>query len=294
MNSFGNCSSCHNELNLDKLCANKIKAHELKVREFCAEELSSPKLCSDQLISRKIDAQSACITDLSATNICTQNVTATNMGVSNLVANNLCVPGEFKVANLLNCTKYEATAVYSANTAYTLGNLLNFNNILSNPSGALTTSPTTYTAPVSGNYIVMFQIDQQNMIPDPNFGPILGVPVANPQIILNSVIHREQYSSYLTFFNQQRSTMTALVRMNAGDLLQFKYKVLAVQQATGVTEIVGTVDLLGNGSESDQSIVKIELLSVNCGTGPSVPCAPSIPCQPCTPLTCIPGAGCSS
>lgn len=285
--------NCRNELNLDKLCAKKIKACKMCVKDinidntFCARDVSSPKICAGSLITDKLDANRACIKSLNVTDECVQNLTATNMGVVNLVANNLCVPGELK-ANVKICSKYEATAVYSSNTTYTLGGLLNFNNILSNASGALSTTPTAYKAPVAGNYIVMFQIDQQNLIPDPAFGPILGVPVANPQIILNGVIHRELYSSYLTFFNQQRSTMTALVRMNANDIMNFKYKVLAVQQATGVTEVVGTVDILGNGSADDQSIVKIELISVECDNGGTTPCAPVTPCAPCVPEQCTP------
>jgi hypothetical protein len=77
-----------------------------------------------------------------------------------------------------------------------------------------------------------------------------------------------------------------MVKMNVGDLLQFKYKVLAVNQASGITEILGTVDVLGNGSEDDQSIIKIELLSVDCPNG--APCSPNVDCSPCTPMQCVP------
>ncbi len=292
------CGCCRDELNLDKLCAKKIKACEISVKELelhntlCAQELSSPRVCTELLMAKKADVNSSCVTDLNVMNECVQNLTAVNLGAVNLRANNLCVSGELK-AKVRVCSQYEATAVYSANTTYTLGNLLNFNLILSNSSGALSVAPTTYTAPVSGNYIVMFQIDQQNLIPNPAFGPILGVPVANPQMLLNGIVHRETYSSYLSFFNQQRSTVTALVKLNVGDQLQFKYKVLALQEATGVTEVVGTVDILGNGSTDDQSIVKIELLSVNCENGPIL-CEPVVPCQPCIPqqcTPCVPGNG---
>ena len=204
--------------------------------------------------------------------------------------NDLCIAGTFSGNLPLNCSRYEATAVYSSNTTYNVGDFLNFTNILSNPSGALTSGPSKYTAPVSGNYIVMLQIDQQNLIPTPAFGPVLGVPVANPQLYRNGILHREQYASYLTFFNQQRSTLTALVKLNKGDELQFKYKVLALNQSSGVSEVVGTVDILGNGSEDDQSIIKIELLSVNCPepVPPVVPCEPVVPCAPCQPKQCDP------
>lgn len=286
------CDCCKSELNLDKLCVRKINAHKIKVKElelegaFCAPSLSSPGACLGHLMSDSADVNTACISTLGSQNACIQNLNAPIANLGNVVANNLCVSGELK-AKVKVCSQYEATAVYSAVTTYNLGDLLNFNLILSNPSGALSASPTTYTAPISGNYIVMFQIDQQNLVPNPTFGPILGVPVANPQIILNGTIHRELYSSYLTFFNQQRSTMTALVKLNVGDLMQFKYKVLAVQQSTGVTEVVGTVDILGNGSTNDQSVVKIELLSVDCGNEP-IGCQPVIACAPCTPIQCVP------
>jgi len=286
------CEYCRNELNLDKLCVRKLKACKIKVRDLdlegqlCAPLFSGPSACLSQITSDRADFNNACLGNLSANIACVQNLNTPNANLGNVVANNLCVPGELK-AKIKVCSQYEATAVYSALTTYNLGDLLNFNLILSNASGALTSSPTSYTAKVAGNYIVMFQIDQQNLVPTPAFGPILGVPVANPQIILNGVIHREQYSSYLTFFNQQRSTMTALVRLAVGDVMQFKYKVLAVNQASGITEIAGTVDILGNGSTNDQSVVKVELISVDCANEP-VSCLPVIPCAPCTPKQCVP------
>lgn len=286
------CTCCHNELNLDKLCVKKAKIKKACIRElnlpgtFCAKLLSSPQACIGQIMAQRIDAINSCMTDLNVMNECVQNLTATTIGVSNLIANNLCVPGPLKVANLLNCGKYRANVVYSTLTSYILGTDINFDVILDDPNGNITLAPTTYHVPVSGYYNVNFQFNQQNLVPTAGFGPILGVPTANPQLYVNGILVREVFSSFLSFYQQQKTSLNTILSLKVGDIVQMRYKILALDQLSGVIEVPGTVDSIGDGTDKNTSQFKIHMLSVDCGT--EMPCAPSIPCQPCTPMVCTP------
>lgn len=255
------CDHCKNELNLDKLCVRKINACRIKVKELdikgtlCAEALSSPSLCAGV-------------------------ISAQNAGISNLTANDLCVPGTLKVANLLNCGKYRANVVYSTMTTYTLGNFIDFNMILDDPNGNVTLSPVTYTVPVSGWYEANLQFNQSNLVPSPGFGPILGVPVANPQLYVNGVLYREIFSSFLSFYKQQKTSLNTILPLKVGDIVQMKYNILALDQSSGVINVPGVVDSIGNGTDANTSGFKIHMLSVDCA---DLPCSPSIACIPCMP-----------
>lgn len=283
------CDCCRNELNLDKLCAKKIKVHNLQVKYFCADELSSHKLCVDSAVARDAQFQVSAINTLNANNICNQNLTSTNAGIVNATVNNLCVSGPLQASNLLAYGKYRASATYSKLTTYVLGTLINFDTILDDPNSNLTTSPTTYTVPLSGYYSFSFNIVQQNLVVP---GPILGVPASDLQLYVNGVLARESFSAFLSFFPQQRAVLSGLISLNAGDQVQLKYNVLVIDSVGGLVPLVGTIDNSGNGTEDNSSLFKIHLLSVN---APSIiPCAPVIPCSPSNPLTCVPCNPCES
>ena len=292
MNQWDCDCDCKNQLDLDKLCVKKLKAcwakiKELEVGKFCAEELSSPKLCVDIAVARDAEFQTECVQSLNATNICSQNITATKVGISNLTANEVCVPGTLRAANLVNCGKYRASITYSAPITYTLGNNLVFDTILDDPNGNINLAVSSYTAPLTGYYVLTFKVNQQNLVPFS--GTILGVPVANPEVYVNGNLARELYAPYLSFFNQQKTIVAGMVLLNAGDVITMKYNVLTMDQSSGVVQIPGTIDIQGNSTDFNSSIFMIHLLSVTCT---EIPCAPSIPCVPCQPMTCVPCTPC--
>ena len=292
MNQWDCDCDCRNQLDLDKLCVKKLKAchakiKELEVERFCAEELSSPKLCVDVAVARDGEFQSANINMLNANNICSQNITAANVGISNLTANEVCIPGELKVGNLLNCGKYRAAITYSAPTTYTLGSDLVFDVILDDPNGNINISGSNYTAPVSGYYVLTFKVNQRDLMP--LSGVILGTPIGNPEVYVNGSLARELYAPYLPFFNQQKTIVAGMVLLNAGDVITMKYNVVIQDQSSGVINTPGTILIEGNGTDFNSSIFMIHLLSVTCI---DMPCAPSIPCEPGQPQTCIPCKPC--
>lgn len=312
---------CRNQLDLDKLCCKKIKAHKIRVKELCAEEigsdkicansviskdmstdtlcanklqlngefcaqsLSSPMLCAQQVSATQADLNSACIAKMGADNACIQNLIALNAEVTNLTANQLCVPGPLSVANLLNCGKYRASATYSMLTSYSLGADIDFDVILDDPNGNMLAGPSRYTAPVSGYYSVMLNINEQNLIPSSGFGPVLGVPAANTQLYVNGILYRETYTSFLAFFAQQKAVLSGILLLNAGDVVTMRYNILALNSASGLVSIPGTIDSQGDGTSANSSIFQIHMLSVNC---PDLPCAPSGQCSPCSPMQCVP------
>lgn len=275
---------CKNELTLKKLCVEQICVDNIDIENaLCSPELSSPKVCAQSVVAHDVNAQSACIASLNAPDICSNNINASNMGVSNLVANNACIPGDLRVANLLNCGKYRATVTFGANTLYTLGTPIDWSVILDDPNGNVSLGPTLYTAPLTGYYLVTLQIIQENLLPASG-SPILGTPVALVELLVNGVHARQAYVPYLSFVGSQSSLLTSMISLNAGDSISSDLKVLIVDPILGLVPVVGTVIIDADGSNS-MSLMSIHLMSITCN---NIPCAPSVPCTPCTPMTCVP------
>jgi len=117
-------------------------------------------------------------------------------------------------------------------------------------------------------------------------GPILGVPVANPEVYVNGLLVRESYSPFITFFDTQKVILDSLITLQAGDQVTMKYNILGGSGAP----VTGTVDIVGAGIEDGNSLFKIILISALQGSAPactqcpiiSIPCSPVV--TPCTPL----------
>ena len=291
------CDCCSNELSLDRLCSKKIKACKIWVNDLemqnalCAPVLSSPSVCTGSLITKTADISTACVTQLNATTECVQNLMATTIGTSTLVANPACVPGKLQVGNLLNCGVYRAAAVFSTLTTYTLGTNINFDTVLDDPNNNVTTSPTAYTVSVSGYYMISFKFNLENFVPATSFGPVLGTPAANLQVIVNGSVYGEEFNSFIPFLTLQKSVLTVIAQLNVGDIVQFVLNIAALNQASGFVLVPGTVQSTGNATDVNQSGFKIHLLSVNCATPP---CQASVPCVACTAQTCVPCTPASS
>lgn len=276
---------CTNQLNLEKLCVECAKMDCAKIQQIVSD------------------------------NICSQLISAVNLNVQNEVANNLCVPGtinagqisanmiggnsicvqsgtintlcvdNLSVGNFVPYTNYRATINYSADTIYTLGTNLSFDNIVDDPNNNISLTPfTTYTAPAAGYYMLTYKVNITNLIS--TNGPILGTPVASAEVYVNGVLVRESFNPFLTFLNSQKLILSSLITLQMGDVVSMQYNVLAGNGAA----VIGTVDIQGAGIEDGNSLFKIIFMSgLTSGTGVActqcptvtIPCSPVMtPCQP--------------
>jgi hypothetical protein len=246
----GDCDDCDciTKVEIHKLCAKKIKAHKGRFKKLCADHFKTDFICTDTITVNHL---------LNMKEICTQS----------LSTNDLCVSGIARIEEV--CGNYRAFADYSADTTYTLGTPLNYDDILDNPDGDLTAAPTTFTTPVSGYYIISLAIHQLSIAP---VGPVLGVPTAVLTVLVNGTPQRSSFFPYLTFNSAQDSSLSALLRLNAGDLVTATYTNLVVDQTLGTINLPGTV-VIGGGTGA--SFFAIHYLSSNCEVPSCTPCTPA-------------------
>lgn len=285
---------CRNELNLEKLCAHKINADSINVTDLtatnftggstCFPLLSSPAVCTASVTSATADIGVGNFNNITVGSECATNIMATTISANYLTTNNACISGTLQAANLLNCGVYRANVVYSAPITYTLGSLVNFNSILDDPNSNITSFPTTYTVPIAGYYFAQFKFNISSIITS---DPILGIPVANPQLFVNGVLHNELYSSFLSFFPQQKVILNVLLPLDLGDKITMSFNILTLDPTNGVVNVVGTASVFGDGSNVDTSSFTVDLVSVSCSVQ-APPCAPVVPCSPVAPKICTP------
>ncbi len=261
-----------NAIGAKKLRAKCIDAYKIDAYNVCAENSKSKQICADK-ITVNCEASAP---KLSADYICANYANTKD----------LCVTGTAKISKLEVCGVYRATAVYSVDTTITLGTPLAFDDILDDPNhNIISTSPTTYQAPVSGYYIVTLQVDTLNLA---GTSIIAGIPVGDLRIWVNGQIYRESFVPYLSFHPSTAQTLSALISLKAGDLVASDYNVLVLTDS-GFSPYVGTVTSLGNGTEANRSFFKIHYLSSDCNGQPLCnPCCPDVDyckpeCKPCKP-----------
>lgn len=231
--------------------------------------------------SRDIWTDSLCTNKLLAKAICADALTVNaDVCLKNLnVTGDLCVGGSLRANDI--CQPYRATVSYSASTPYTLGTDLAFDNIQDDPNNNITLAPTTYTAPRSGYYLLGIEVSQEDLVASV---PILGVPTAEIDVIVNGVLAHTSQFPYLTFQNAQRSLLTTIIRLNAGDVVRSRYNIIAVDPSTGVTNVVGTVTMLDGPIPS---LFQIHYLSSDCA---SIPCPTA--CSACDTVCATPCGEC--
>ena len=316
---------CNTTLKFKNLCAKKIKSNcgdfnKLNANDVCAKTLNVPNACvntlsvQDKLCVDKLGANNACLNNLNVQNVAVQNTICGNINapkicVDHLQANDFCSTGSTKVNSFENCQKFRATMTFKSNVLYTLGSIIEWDTILDDPNGNISLVPdSTYTAPKSGYYIVTLQLDQNNIV---GANQIVGVPVANLELLVNNKLFRQTFVPYLSFHNEQKANISGLLSLNAGDKVTAKYNVLVMNDVTGFTNYVGTVNVLGTGVEENGSVFKIHYLSSDCKEAPCQPCAIpcltgltgcnftcnltgcNIPCIPCTPTPPVCPTGCT-
>ena len=274
------CNIDYSKLKLHELCTDKLSAKCANLDQVSASTACLAKVCSDLVCTKDINVSGR----FAAGEIATQKLCAGTVVSDNVYANSNIYSNNY-------FTNFKATMVFSSNSTYNLGSPINFNVVLDDPNNNVTLSPTTYTAPRSGYYIATLQVDQTNLL---TAAQTLGTPIANMQILVNGVVFRQAYTPYLSFFNSQNSTLTALLHLKAGDKVTSIYDIITLDQASGAQPLVGTVVITGNGTEGNESIFKIHYLSTD-GTYPTPPtCTPTpvdcsnCQCKPC----CTPSTAC--
>lgn len=263
-----NCPLPSNQVNLDKACVTCLNASCAQVQQLIAVNACvSNNLQASQVWGDQGYFNSLCATNANFTNAC----------ISNL-----------KTGNFIPTTTYRATVNYSADTIYALGSLLNFDNIVDDPNNNVSLTPNmSYTAPVSGYYMMTYKVNITNVLP--TSGPILGTPTANPAVYVNGLLVRDMYSSFLSFFNTQKVILDSLITLQAGDVVTMNYNILG---GSGLP-VAGTVTIVGAGVEDGNSLFKIILLSTLTG-GSQQTCPPCpVVTIPCAQGTTPPLGACS-
>ena len=286
---FSECWDCGNDLTLKKLCAQRIKAKCIDSKVVDAEQvnasqINTSKLCvADEFSTNEISGK-----DVSAVNLCASNFSAVTGCLGQLTANSGCI-GQLSAGDFIQCSKYAATVIFSADTTYTLGSTVGFDTILDDPNNNVTLAPgyMSYTAPLTGYYIVTVQIDQHGL---DGSNTIVGLPVTNIELFVNGIINRQTFVPYLGFHNGQKGNYSALLGLKAGDVLTTQYNVFVMDDGSGFIPYTGTIVIEGRPVEENTSLFKIHLLSVTCDGSPCTPCATE--CNPSV-TGCVPAiTGC--
>ena len=299
-----------NDLDAQSLCANVVNSARVASDIACANHLNvwqdavvgsldSQSVCTNRLDSAAINSDTLCTQDLNvAHRVCASEIITNTVCTNNLSANDGCI-NNIVASNFLQCGRYRATMTFSGNFNYTLGDIVDWDTILDDPNGNISFVPNSqYTAPYSGYYTILLQLDQDNL---QGSDVILGTPVANLEVLVNNQLFRQTFVPFLTFHNEQKATVSGLLSLQAGDVVTCRYKVL-VMTDSGFTDYVGNVNILGTGAEENGSVFKIHLLSIDCppnstGCGPcptgqsgTTGCLQECPelCLPATSTVCVP------
>jgi hypothetical protein len=248
------CDDYQTKLTIGTICAKRLKVLKAYLKDLRTNQIKADLICTDTITINH---------GLNVNDICSQTVSTSD----------LCVSGLARIEQV--CGNYRAWAQYSVDTTYTLGSLLNFDNIVDNPDGDLTAQPTVFTTPVPGYYMLTLSIHQLGITP--NSGIILGAPTAILSVYINDVLQTKSYFPYLTFFNEQDSTMSTLLRLQSGDKVTATYNVFTIDQVVGAMNVAGTAVIKGG---SGASLFAIHYLSSDCDASSCTPCVPStaLPC----------------
>lgn len=284
------------ELKIKKICAEAIKAHcieteNLNADAVCVDSLQADRICSDRLSMRQL-----CADEISTKTLCAfyANLEQVYAGdgsfdriwTSTLVVDSICANDGIKA-----CSLFAAEAVVSHDTTYTLGDPVNFDLIVRDPSGSFI-SPNTFRVPESGFYIFTVQLAQKNLT-----GPsvISGTPIADLEVYVNGFRRRELNQAFLTFSDEQTSILTSLIDLQQGDLVHIEYEVLVIDPLSGLMEYPGFVTLIGSPTPTlPRTLFTIHYLSSFCPVECTPNPVPDIDCTACQPVICEPCESCNT
>jgi hypothetical protein len=281
---------CKNELNLDKVCIRCNQTCWQHSMQIWTEDLSTNNLCVQNSMSSNETTQA-----LTANTVCAQSVNAISGGAQNWTADNLCSMNanintlcvtNLNAPNFKPCNTFRAYTGFNVPFVYTLGTTINFNSILDDPNGIVTTSPTTeFTIPVSGYWSLSAFINGYNLL---GSGIISGTPVASLSIQVNGVSRKSIYTPFLAFNPAFTDAIAANMFLNAGDVITAVLNILIQSSSSGLTPYVGTITLQGGNLSTtvDPTTMDIYLLSTLCSASTSPACVTCVPTAvPCSPVS---------
>lgn len=280
LNNDAMCMDCRSELNLHKLCVHCLKAKGLLAQKFVTDDLCSLNAKVSNLSVNSETANNLCVSGtLSGSQVSAANLNANNFCLMSGSINQLCVR-DLQVSNLSSAVKYRAAVTNNVDSTYTLGSPINWNVVIDDPNSNVALAPFRYIVPVSGYYLLTLHMNIDTL---KGADVISGIPVGLMTLLVNGNELRTDAAPFLSFNPQQKTTLSTLSLLNAGDALTMKYDVIVVDPVNGLMPYVGTINLQANGSFPAESGFGVHYLSSLNQSGPitCTPCQPiSIPCSP--------------
>ncbi|MGC2310933.1 MAG: hypothetical protein WA432_04900 [Candidatus Babeliaceae bacterium] len=222
----------NSRLSVHEIMTGLLSACTIHVNHVCAHEANIHTLLANEIQADLIQS-----TTLNIATVCTENVQTTSLCSQQITTNNLCVQG-----NIIHSTAFKAFIALGIPTDYALGDIINFDTIIDDPHHDILANPTRYRAPQSGYYMATLSIQQEDLT-----GPTLfGLPVGRPTLLINDLEVIYTYNVFLPFTFNQRTTLTSMLHLNAGDEVSASYVVLIPDPESGVTEYLGTAILSGD------------------------------------------------
>ena len=280
------------ELRADAIATTCLQAERTSIHDICATKISAQQLCT-----RDLQIENMCANNAQAKRLCSDHIALNELCALKALVNELCVRQlaveNACIKNLRSCSPFSARTSQNSVISYTLGDILPFDTILSDPSGSISQFPTQYTAPETGHYLVTVQVVMNNLTGTTVIG---GIPQGSLEIYTNGNLRRRTTSQFLSFSNGIDIFNTTLMYLNAGDVIYSKFNIFVLDPILGLIPYVGQIDLLGNAVPgSFRPFFFVQYLSSDCSTidcpcdfvqCPDLPC--TIECQPCTQTTCQP------
>lgn len=181
----------------------------------------------------------------------TLNDDTTIVGSANITAD-LTVGGDAQFSSL-NKGDMSILNTYS----YTLGNIINFDQIGDNPGSNISGIVPGYVVPVAGYYMVSIGLTSNNLTITE---VTLSSPVCQVEIVKNSTVVFQAYQPIVNVGSLNHHALTGMVRAEAGDVLYASYTAWAVRLNGSFGSVTGTADLLGD-ADGISSFMRVHYLS---------------------------------
>jgi hypothetical protein len=238
------------------------KPKDIKCHKLCAERIKADHICADSLTVENEIAENICVSGmLQASQAFSDKSNTNSLCAVSANIGSACI-SDLKVANIDYCEKYRAAVTVAAPMSYVLGSNIDWNVVLDDPNSNISFSPFSYTVPVAGYYLLTYYLASSDL---KGSDPIAGIPIGLLTVLVNGNVLRQFNSAYLSFSLTQDSNLSALVLLNAGDIIQMNYQVQVMNPNTGYSAYVGTVNINGNGLFPGGSGFEIHYLSsLNC------------------------------
>lgn len=269
---------CGNSLDVKKICVRCLEACWQKSKQIWTEDLSANNLCCQAIAFKAGQGK-----NLSVDNLCATSANITDLCVTNL-----------RVSSQELCNTKRAYLAFNGNFNYTLGNTIDFDATLDDPSSMSGTNPARFIAPTAGYweynlFVNAFNLDGADII--------TGIPIGRLSVYVNNVARQSLSVPFLSFATDVKAALTCDLLLAVGDIVTAKLDVLVQNASSGLVAYVGTMTLRGGpfaaiAEPSSMSIILKSGLCTSSGGNGNVTCAPCIPavvaCDPVVGPTCQP------